>query len=78
MNVNRSAEHNFEHLSIEMSHEEAAEVIEKLSKMLRNALRGEYNAGFYAEESFSFEDGSGYPSYLNQLHLRVKPQKKRK
>jgi len=78
MRVSRSTEHNFEHLSIEMDCNEAAEVLENLSGMLREALRGNFNAGFYAEETFNFKTDDGYPSYLNQLHLRINAPKKGK
>jgi hypothetical protein len=78
MKVKEYNSHDFEYLDIEMNQDELAEMIEKLSKMLRNAMRGEYNCGFYGQVSFNFDKDDGYPSYLNKLNMQVRPPKKKK
>jgi hypothetical protein len=54
-----------------MTMQDATELISMLSEQLSEVSRGRYNAGIYSEKKTHFEDGSGYPSYLNELCLRI-------
>ena len=54
-----------------MELQDATELIAKISEMVSNTSLGKYNCGFYSEKTMNFEDGSGYPSYLNHLCLRI-------
>jgi len=78
MKLKEYTSHDFEYLAIEMTKEEAAEVIEKLSKLLGEAMRGQYSCGFYGEERFNVDKGDGYPEYLNHLLFRINAPKKGK
>jgi len=54
-----------------MELQDATELINKISKMVSDVSRDRYNFGFYSEQTINFEDDSGYPSYLNELCMRI-------
>ena len=54
-----------------MELQDATELIAKISEMVSEISRDRYNYGFYSEKTINFEDDSGYPSYLNELCLRI-------
>jgi len=69
--------HDFKELHLEMSLKEAIEVMVKLAKAIDSASNNQYNAGFYHHEDMHFDDGSGYPDYLNTLQFQIqKPKEK--
>ena len=69
--IETMSSHDFKYLILTMELQDATELIAKISEMVSNTSLGKYNCGFYSEKTMNFEDGSGYPSYLNHLCLRI-------
>jgi hypothetical protein len=71
IHISSMSSHDFKYLVLSMSMQDATELISMLSEQISEVSRGKYNAGFYSEKTTHFNDESGYPSYLNELCLRI-------